>query len=274
MGTYRQRDDRTVLRRAALCLLVAVCAVASLRAVAQSTSANPAPVPSNSAVLDRVVAVVGRTAILASDVDEEMRFAALEPYGVPAADNTPQRAMNRLIDRTLIDRQRALQPGIATVSDKDVDARIAEMRKQIPECAKSACATDAGWQAFLQAHGFTEQEVRNHVRERLQILKFIDVRFGVAIRIPAADVRKYYDQVLVPELQRAHAKPPEYRSVAPRIREILRQQQVAALLNDWLKSLRKDGELKILDPAYGDLSDTPAAKPPAIQSLAIQGGDQ
>ncbi len=68
------------------------------------------------AVLDRVVADVDGQAILASDVDDEMRFSALQPGVEPAQDNTPQRALNRVIDRTLIDQQRALQPGVAVVS--------------------------------------------------------------------------------------------------------------------------------------------------------------
>ena len=81
------------------------------------------------AVLDRVVADVDGQAILASDVDDEMRFSALLPGVEPAADNTPQRAMNRVIDRTLIDQQRALQPGVAVVSQKDVEHAIATMRQ-------------------------------------------------------------------------------------------------------------------------------------------------
>ena len=77
-------------------------------------------------MLDRVVADVDGQAILASDVDDEMRFSALLPGVEPAADNTPQRALNRVIDRTLIDQQRALQPGVAVVSQKDVEQAIAE----------------------------------------------------------------------------------------------------------------------------------------------------
>ena len=38
-----------------------------------------APPPSNAVVLDRVVAVVNNQAILASDVDDEMRLAVLDP---------------------------------------------------------------------------------------------------------------------------------------------------------------------------------------------------
>lgn len=204
------------------------------------------------AVLDRVVAVVGDQAILASDVDEEMRFSALQPTVEPASDNTPQRALDRVLDRTLIDEQRALQPGLAEITQKQVEQSIADLRTLIPACAEYHCKTDAGWQAFLLAHGFTQSEVASHIRERLAILKFIDLRFGVATRVPNADVQKYYDQTLKPELERNHAAIPTFRSVAPRIREILRQQQVSTMLDQWLKSLRSEEHVRILDSAYGN----------------------
>ncbi len=209
--------------------------------------------PEHTAILDRVVAVVDGTAILASDVDEEMRFAVLQPQNEPAADNTPQRALDRLIDRALIDRQRVLQPGLSDISRKDVDRSIENLRATIPACANFNCKTDTGWQAFLAAHGFTPQEVRDRVRERLAILKFMDLRFGAAVRVSNADVRKYYDQVLTPQLEHGHAAIPDFPTVAPRIREVLRQQRITAMVEQWLKNLHGEGEVRILDAAYGSV---------------------
>lgn len=203
-----------------------------------------------SAVLDRVVAVVGDQAILASDVDEEMRFTVFQPAPEPAADNTPPRALNRVIDRTLIDQQRLLQTGLAQVSPQQVAESIVDLRKTIPACIHAQCETAAGWKEFLSTHGFTESELEDHVRERLEILKFIDLRFGVAARVPNADVQKYYEEVLKPELERDKAAVPSLSSVAPRIREILRQQQVSDLVDQWIKGLRSEANVRILDSAY------------------------
>ncbi|MEO6828428.1 MAG: peptidylprolyl isomerase [Acidobacteriaceae bacterium] len=208
------------------------------------------------AVLDRVVAVVGDQAILASDVDEEMRFAAFQPAAEPAGDNTPQRALNRVLDRTLIDEQRALQPGLAEITQKQVDQSIAAMSDTIPACAQYHCKTDAGWQAFLTAHGFPRPEIADRVRERLAILKFIDLRFGVAARVPNRDVRKYYDEVLKPKLEGSRAAVPAYPTVAPQIQEILRQQLVGAMLDQWLKSLRSEEHVRIIDSAYQDAANS------------------
>ncbi|MHB1856158.1 MAG: SurA N-terminal domain-containing protein [Acidobacteriaceae bacterium] len=227
------------------CLLCYVLAAANAQA--------PAAGPQRTVVLDRVVADVDGHAILASDVDDEMRFSALQPEFEPAADNTPQRALERVIDRALIVQQQALQPGVAEISQKDVDQAVAELRKQITVTDHVDCETDAGWKAFLAARGFTPEEIEGRMRERLAILKFVDVRFGVAAQVSNSDVRNYYDQVLVPELKKNHAAAPTLDSVAPRIREILRQQQVSKSIDLWLKNLRAEGQVQILDPAYGEV---------------------
>jgi len=181
-----------------------------------------------------------------------MRFAAFQPAPELAADNTPQRALDRVLDRTLIDEQRALQPGLSDIPPAQVQQAIETMRATIPACTRYQCKTKAGWQAFMAAHGFTQQEVEGRVRERLAVLKFINVRFGVVTRVPNSDVRRYYDRVLKPELEQKHAAIPEYTAVAARIREVLRQQQVTNLLDQWLKSLRNEDHVRILDSAYGN----------------------
>lgn len=240
------RRSREVFRGLALlgCLLGCGMVTGS-----QATAQTPSQ---RAAVLDRVVADVDGQAILASDVDDEIRFSALQPGVEPAADNTPQRALNRVIDRTLIDQQRALQPGVAVVSQKDVDQEIDTMRKQISAAANTDCESDAGWKAFLAQHGFTPGEIEARMHERLAILKFIDVRFGVVVQVSNADVRNYYEHELTPELKQDKAPLPELRIVAPRIREILRQRQVSNLIDEWLKSLRAEGHVQILDPAYAE----------------------
>ena len=239
---------RVVTHGLALLSCFLICLMTGAYARAQTAE------PQHAAVLDRVVADVDGQAVLASDVDDEMRFAALQPGFEPPGDNTPQRALDRVIDRTLIDQQRALQPGVAVVSQKDVDLAIAELRKGIPVTGNVNCETDVGWRKFLAQHGFTPAEIEDRMRERLAILKFIDLRFGVVVQVSNADVRNYYEQVLAPELKKDRAAVPELSDVAPRIREILRQQQVSSMIDEWLKSLRVEGHVQILDPTYaGDV---------------------
>src|ERR1700679_1157893 len=73
--------------------------------VAPSATIPPPPVPKGAVILDHVVAVINGSVILQSDVTEEMSYAVLQPFGLDSARNTPQRALQRLIDRDLILQQ-------------------------------------------------------------------------------------------------------------------------------------------------------------------------
>lgn len=220
------------------------------QALVQPKTASETPV-----VLDRVIAIVNGDVLLQSDVREEMRVAVLQPISVPAGQNTEVNAAQRLIRRSLILRQMKEQKQIDySVSDDEVKKSLAELRTEIPICRQIGCSTEEGWNAFLKANGITEQEAEDRWRQRLEILKFINTRFGAGIRISRQDIQKYYQASVVPAFEKLKEKPPTLDSTSPRIREILLQQQVNSLLRDWLLSLREQGSVQIIDPAYGKSS--------------------
>lgn len=231
--------------RGAISGLLLLAALASVSARAQQAASGQPQ------TLDSVVAVIGGDVLLASDIDEELRFSAFLPYTVAAQSNTRVNAAQRLIDRTLISQQDRVQPG-APVTDKDVDRRIAELRNQIPACTK--CATEEGWSKYLSDHGFTEEEVRERWRQRLEILAFIDERFKAGIQISKPEIQTYYETKLVPQFEKEKVKPPSLEKISPRVEEILLQQKVSSLLFDWLQTLRDQGSVHILDPTIANIS--------------------
>jgi peptidyl-prolyl cis-trans isomerase SurA len=223
-------------------------------AQSSAVSASPQPV-----VLDRVIAVINGDVILESDVKEEQRFAELEPFSVAPGSDTPMRAARRLANRTLILQQMKLQQGLGiTVSNEEVQKALTDLRTHLPACRKYHCTIDEGWKAFLDAHDLTEQEVFDHWKQRLTILKFIDLRFRSGIRITNDEIAAYYQKSVVPVYEHQNEKPPALSELSQRIQEVLLQQHVNGLLQDWLKSLRDEGSVQILDPAYGQSSGTPS----------------
>jgi len=203
-------------------------------------------------VLDHVVAIVNGEVLLESDVREELRLAALQPLSVPAGQNTRMRAAQRLISRALILRQMREQQQIDySIPDETVTQSLNELKTQLPVCRQLRCTTEEGWQKFLKASGLTDDEVFTRWRQRLEILKFIQTRFGSGIRIPRQDIENYYKTNVVTTFDKMKEKPPTMESVSDRIREILLQQQVNSLLRDWLHSLREQGSVQILDSTYG-----------------------
>jgi peptidyl-prolyl cis-trans isomerase SurA len=202
--------------------------------------------PELGVVMDRLVAVVNGDVILESDIDEERRFEEVQPYRAAAA-YTRERIIERLIDRRLIVQQAALEPEDA-VPVKDLDAQIATLRKDIPACKQYHCETDDGWKKYLGDHGFTEAEFRARWKLRMQLLKFIEVRFRNGIKITDAEIKAYYEKTMLPEYVKRNVTPPKLDTIQTRIEEVLLQQEVGALLQDWLKSLRAQGSVRILVP--------------------------
>jgi hypothetical protein len=209
-------------------------------------------------VLDRAVAVVNRHVILASDLDDEIRISVLDPNNAPQKKLTRQQALDQLISRALIEQQIRQEdmPAIEP-TEEQVNARLHEIRTELPVCKRQNCASDAGWKAFLAAHGLTAERVEAYLRYRLQILGFIEQRFREGIQISPQQIESYYHDTLRPEYAPGETIPP-LDKVSPRIQEILLEQQVNVLFDNWLTNLRQQGDVEVLDP---ELAPKPAPAP-------------
>lgn len=212
-------------------------------------TATPGPAPASprrpGEVVDRVVAVVNQDPVLDSDVDEERRLVAFRPITDPTGAFSRQRGLQRLINRTLILQQAKIQ-GQPPILDSQVAAELDHLKKDLPACQQAHCETDAGWQKFVADHGFTVAELTDLWRQRMEVLQFIELRFRGGIRISPEQIGTYYKQTLMPEYQRQGVAAPKPDAVSDRIREVLLEQQVSSLLNDWLKSLRAQGSVRIM----------------------------
>jgi peptidyl-prolyl cis-trans isomerase SurA len=257
---HRQLPIR--LNRAALAVFwsACICFPRSMltEAIAQDAQAAT-PV-----LIDKVVAVVNNQAILASDLDNEIRLSVLDPNRGGQAVPTRAHALNQLIGRDLIQQQiRQDDAQAALPSPAEVNDRLTEMRKQLPNCVRENCATEAGWKAFLAAHGLTQPRVENYLRYRLEILRFIEQRFRQGVSISQREIETYYHDTLLPQYATGETRPP-LDQVSSRIQEILLQQRVNVMFDEWLDNLRKQGGVEVLDPALGAGNpETPASPTPA-----------
>jgi hypothetical protein len=223
------------------------CAPVLLLLLATGSAAQNAAAGNSPLVLDRVVAVVNNQPILLSDLDEEIRLSVLDPDEAGLKVLTPQRALEQLIGRALIQQQiRQEDARAADPSQDQVNARLHDIRTELPLCVRQDCASEDGWKKFLDSHGLTSQRVENYLCYRLQILGFIEMRFRQGIRIEPPEVEAYYQKTLLPQYA-AGEQLPSLESVASRIQEILLQRQVNILFDDWLKNLRKQGDVEVLD---------------------------
>jgi hypothetical protein len=247
---------------AALAVLLAAGAALTAQTAPAAVQA-PGAEETKGVVLDSVVAVVNRHAILASDIDEEIRLSVLDPVQSGQSVLTRQRALEQLISRTLIEQQiRREDEQAAEPAQAEVDARLAEIRRGLPFCLHRNCTSDEGWKQILAARGLTPERVVSYLRYRLEILSFIERRFRQGIRITPEEIKEYYTKTLAP--QYAPGDPvPALEAVSARVEEILLEQRVNALFDDWLENLRKQGDVEVLDPALE------GAAPAAVASTGL-----
>jgi parvulin-like peptidyl-prolyl isomerase len=232
-------------------------------------------------ILDKVVAVVNNHAILSSDLDDEIRISVLDPGNAGLGALTRRRAMEQLIARSLIQQQiRQEDEQAANPTQAEVNARLMELRTEIPPCIRQNCASDAGWAAFLAAHGLSPERVESYLRYRLEILRFIERRFRPGIRITPQEIETYYRDTLTPEYTHGESIP-KLADVSARIEEILLQQKVNLMFDDWLEDLRKQGDVEVLDPTLeaptleAPTPEAPPAAPgPPAPAPAPKGGNQ
>lgn len=237
------RNNSVMMTRMLMASALMIASVPFARA--QQSTVTTASQTAGATQIDRVVAIVNDDLILESDVDEERRFVVFQPYSDPAGSFTRSKAVERLIDRDLIQQQAREQPQ-KPITDAEVAANLQDLRKDILACKEYKCDTAEGWQKFLAANGFTETELLKRWRERMETLQFIEQRFRMGIRISDAEVKDYYTKTLLPQYAARKATAPKLDSISDRIREILLQQQVSALLDDWLKALRASGNVRMV----------------------------
>ena len=212
------------------------------------TAISDAPPPARDGVLvDQVIAVVNGDLVLESDVEEEHRFEAFQPFSSVDPPTTRQAEIERLVDRDLILQQAKLQPGNEVTLD-EAAAQLKKVQVEIPACKQYHCETELGWTKFSQAQGFTVAEVTERWRQRMELLKFVEERFQMGVQITAPEIREYYEKTLLPEFARRKVTPPKLEAISDQVQVVLLQRRVTALLEDWLRSLKAQGSVRIMKP--------------------------
>lgn len=198
-------------------------------------------------LVDQVIAVVNGDLVLESDVEEEHRFEAFQPFSSVDPPATRQGEIERLVDRALILQQAKLQPD-DEVSLPEAEAQLKKVQAEIPACKQYHCETEAGWAKFCNAQGFTVAEVTERWRQRMELLKFVEERFQMGVQITQAEIKEYYTKTLLPEFARRKIAPPKLEAVSDQVKVVLLQKRVTALLDDWLRSLKAQGSVRIMKP--------------------------
>jgi peptidyl-prolyl cis-trans isomerase SurA len=195
--------------------------------------------PCGAEVVDRSIAVVNGHMITWSDLDEQMRFEALQNgralKELTAADR--QQAFDRLVQNWIVRDQ---MQGTPPASESDVAAQIGELRKSLQ------LEDDARWRATLDSYGISEDELRRLVANQHEILSFLEFRVRPLVRVSREEIEQYYNETLVPQIEAQGQKPDPVAQLRTQIRQLLREQKVSQELEKWLHSVRAQAQVQVL----------------------------
>jgi len=204
-------------------------------------------------VVDRMVAVVNKHVILESELDQATRVEFLmqaKPIErVTSVDRTI--VLDRLIDRSLLDQQ-IVNPNMLDPAPEELKAKIEELRQGVP-----GASTNESWTNILAGYGLTQQDVEEQLTSQFRILRFIDLRFRGLVRIDKEAIAAYYQDRFLPEVRKRNASEPQLSEVSDKIEQILAEQRIDELLNNWLKTLRAQAHIERMLPATATNAGTP-----------------
>ncbi len=203
-------------------------------------------------VLDRIAANVNGNVILQSDLDDEVGYECFmsdrNQQDLTAEDRKD--VLDRLVDQELLREQ---------MRGSDFEpVTAAQIEKQLQDFKQDYSARHDGksWNAGLSKYGVDESDVRSHIALELNQLRLVDALLRPSIQITEADIESYYREQVRPKFPAS--QPVSLQEAAPKIREILTQQQMNQLLSSWLETLRSQAQIHVFP---SDFIGSQASKP-------------
>jgi peptidyl-prolyl cis-trans isomerase SurA len=221
---------------------VFLCTAISGVVCAQCGPMMKAPAQPKEHTVDRIVVVVHDNVITESDWDEEERVTALLEGTAPEIHSHTATTLNRLIERTLVlEQMTSLEFKRST--PQEIESELTSVKKQIP-----GADDPAKWQAMIARYGVSEDQLNHRLGEQRDTLRFLDVKFRSGIHITQSEIETYYNEVLIPQLQAKKAMIPPLAEVRGKIAAILTEQRMNAMLDDWIRELKANGDIRWLAP--------------------------
>jgi hypothetical protein len=171
-------------------------------------------------VIDRMVAAVEGHVITLSDLRQEREIRTR--FGEKAADDAA--LLREMIDNYLIERQSSNFPGV-DVTQEEINA---ELKNSQPQEAPPSAA------------------IRDAIGRRIRMRKYFDLRFRQFIRPTDDELKKYYDDVFVPEAKKRGLNPvPPFAEITDAIRNNVINEQLNHEINIWLEAIRTRSNIEV-----------------------------
>jgi hypothetical protein len=195
-------------------------------------------------VVDKMVATVNTgvrpSLITYSDLMWQLALEPDTPLENPSSENL-NRVLNLVISQRLILQEAERLPSIDP-SEKEIQDRLNEFVKLFP--------SQAEFYRRVARVGLSAEQLREIVRQRLTIEKYLDFRFRSFTVVTQKEIEDYYRDVYIPRLRRQQPGRlvPELKDVTKAIETELTESKIESETDEFLDSIRERAEITTLTP--------------------------
>jgi hypothetical protein len=160
---------------------------------------------------------------------------APSPAG-PVGSDLLRQKLDVMIDERLIAQEAARVPTSEITQD--------EIEKKRTELIKSF-KSEAQFRERAGSVGLTPQKIDELIRQRILIDRFADFRFRSFVLVTEQEIKRYYDEILVPRVRAEGQVPPAIsdEKVRDGINAILKQEKINTEIDRWLTSARQRADV-------------------------------
>jgi hypothetical protein len=197
--------------------------------------ASIAPSSRAQQIVDQILTQVNDDIITRTDLLWSIALdpKAPSPVGPVGADLLRQK-LDVMIDERLIAQEAARIPS-TDITQEEVD----KMRAALIGNFKS----EAEFRQRAGSVGLTPQKIDELLRQRILIDRFVDFRFRSFVLVTEQEIKRYYDEHLVPEVRKAGQIPPPLDQVRDKINDLLKQEKINTEIDKWLSAARQRAEV-------------------------------
>lgn len=192
-------------------------------------------------IVDMTVATINSTELITySDLLWQLALEPDRPLDQIRSDDL-QQALERVINQRLIAQEAANLPTIAPTA-AEVDAELNYLVNRFRSRAE--------FEQRARRVGLTGDRIRELVRQRVEIEKYVDFRFRAFTVVTQAEVEAYYREVYVPRLRRVSPGRliPSLQEVFNELQQELTLARIESDIDRFLEEARARAEIVILNP--------------------------
>jgi hypothetical protein len=191
-------------------------------------------------VVDRIVVRIEEDILTLSELRELEGFQQLANGASGAArtrTTSEAELIKQMIDQWIVQAE-ATSSRFPRPTSEDVRREMERLERLF--------ASREDYHARLRELGLTAESVARQVEQQLYLSRYLDYKFRPAAQIEGAQVEKYYQQELIPELQKHGQQAPPVEKVEGQIRELLTQREISARAAQWLEETRARLKIEVL----------------------------